>query len=194
MPLLRFTRDKRGYEHFQLVQPGVNRRDATRPRILYWFRSPPNVRVGREPFDADARAALEKHNPDVDFDWAGILATPVPSADAERWRERRRQERAARQFNAEEADESEPADALDHVERNPEPVETPGAIENLDIPPQRAAPTIEGAANPGAGVPRRNRRRRGRRRHGHRVQDAKTTEQLTAEPSTPVIDPDFERK
>src|SRR4051812_1835397 len=99
MALLRFTRDKRGYEHFQLVQPG--RRDAASPRILYWFRSPPNVRIGREPFDASARAALEAQNPGVEFDGAQILATRVPSADAERGGARRRQERAARQFNAE---------------------------------------------------------------------------------------------
>src|SRR4051794_33733538 len=102
MPFLRFTRDKRGYEHFQLLQPAVNRRGVARPRILYWFRSPPNVRVGREPFDGSVRTALERQNPDVEFDWAEILATPIPSADADHWRERRRLERAARQAALEE--------------------------------------------------------------------------------------------
>ena len=51
MAFLRFTRDKRGYEHFCLVQPTTNRRGKVRTRILYWFRTPPNVKVGREPFD-----------------------------------------------------------------------------------------------------------------------------------------------
>jgi hypothetical protein len=99
MAFLRFTRDKRGYEHFQLVQPATGRRGNTGSRILYWFRSPPNVKVGREPFDEGIRIALEKQNPDVDFDWPQILATPIPSADAEHWREKRRRAREARQFN-----------------------------------------------------------------------------------------------
>jgi hypothetical protein len=64
--------------------------------VLYWFRTPPNVRVGREPFDPDLRRALEIQNPGVSFDWKKIVETPIPSADAERWRERRRLERAER--------------------------------------------------------------------------------------------------
>ncbi len=108
MAFLRFSRDKRGYEHFQLVQPATGRRGHARPRILYWFRSPPNVKVGREPFDESIRAALEKQNPDVEFDWPQILATAIPSADAEQWRERRRQARQARQF----ANKDEPADDI----------------------------------------------------------------------------------
>jgi len=95
MAFLRFHRDRRGYEHFYLVEP-TTRRGKTRARVLYWFRSPPNVKVGREPFDEDVRRALEAQNPGVVFDWQKISETPVPSADAERWRERRLQERAAR--------------------------------------------------------------------------------------------------
>jgi hypothetical protein len=97
---LRFSRDKRGYEHFYLVQtaqPGqTSRRRGPRSRLLYWFRSPPNVKVGREPFDEAARRALEARYPRVSFDWKKILATPIPSADAEKWRERRQAERASR--------------------------------------------------------------------------------------------------
>jgi hypothetical protein len=98
---LRFSRDKRGYEHFCLVQtaqPGQTsqRRGEPRSRLLYWFRTPPNVKVGREPFDEEARRALEARNPRVTFDWKTILATPIPSADAEKWRERRHAERASR--------------------------------------------------------------------------------------------------
>jgi hypothetical protein len=95
MAFLRFTRDKRGYEHFYLVQP-LQRRGKTTARVLYWFRTPPNVKVGREPFDEDVRRALEAQNPDVTFDWRKILDTPIPSADAEKWRERRRADRAVR--------------------------------------------------------------------------------------------------
>src|SRR5213083_1216885 len=96
MAFLRFTRDKRGYEHFYLMQPTTNRRGKVRTRILYWFRTPPNVKVGRQPFDDALRRALEAQNPDVAFDWQKILETPIPSADAEKWRERRRAERAER--------------------------------------------------------------------------------------------------
>ncbi len=107
MAFLRFTRDKRGYEHFYLVQPTTNRRGKVRNRILYWFRTAPNVKVGREPFDEALRRALEAQNPDVSFDWQKIIETPIPSADTEKWRERRRverAERAARRTDSEEED------------------------------------------------------------------------------------------
>jgi hypothetical protein len=96
---LRFSRDRRGYEHFYLVQMphhahSSRRRGHSPSRLLYWFRSPPNVKVGREPFDEAARRALEAGHPNVTFDWKKILATPIPSAEAERWRERRHAERA----------------------------------------------------------------------------------------------------
>jgi hypothetical protein len=99
---LRFTRDKRGVENFYLVQPTTNRRGKVRPRVLYWFRSPPDVKVGREPFDVDMRRALEAQNPGIEFDWRGIIDTPIPSADADKWRERRRADRAAKHAAAEE--------------------------------------------------------------------------------------------
>src|SRR5262245_40257266 len=104
MAFLRFTRDKRGYEHFYLVQPS-QRRGRTSARVLYWFRTPPNVKVGREPFDERVRRELEIQNPDVVFDWRKILETPIPSADAEKWRERRRAERAAKALRRAEAPE-----------------------------------------------------------------------------------------
>ena len=82
MAFLRFSRDKRGYENFYLVQP-TTRRGKSRTRVLYWFRSPPGVRVGRQPFDEGVRRALEAQYPDVVFDWKTIVETPIPSADAE---------------------------------------------------------------------------------------------------------------
>jgi hypothetical protein len=92
----RFSRDKRGYEHFYLVEPVTNRKGKSRPRVLYWYRTPPNVKVGRPPFDAEMRRAIEAQYPDVSFDWTKIVEAPIPSADAEKWRERRRAERAER--------------------------------------------------------------------------------------------------
>jgi hypothetical protein len=96
---LRFARDSRGYEYFSLVRPAGGRRGKDRSRVLYWFRTPPGVKVGRIPFDDEMRRAIEARNRDVRFDWPRLLATPIPppTADVERWRERRRAERAARQ-------------------------------------------------------------------------------------------------
>ena len=88
MAFLKFTRDKRGVENFFLVHSTTNRRGKVRPRVLYWFRSPPDVKVGRQPFEASTRRTLEAQNPDVTFDWRAIVDTPIPSADADKWRER----------------------------------------------------------------------------------------------------------
>ena len=115
MAFLRFTRDKRGYEHFYLVQPSIGRGKST-ARVLYWFRTPPHVKVGREPFDEAIRRELEARNPDVSFDWRKILETPIPSADAEKWRDRRRAERAARA--ARRAAVPEPVSAVENAAEN----------------------------------------------------------------------------
>ena len=52
---------------------GGRRRGKPRSRILYWFRTPPGVRVGRSALDEDAIRLIEQHNPDVEFDWTRIL-------------------------------------------------------------------------------------------------------------------------
>lgn len=96
MAFFRFSRDKRGYEHFYLVEPVTNRKGKSRTRVLYWYRTPPNVKVGRAPFDDEARRALETQYPAVEFDWDKIVDAPIPSAEAEKWRERRRGERVER--------------------------------------------------------------------------------------------------
>jgi hypothetical protein len=83
LPFLRFSRDKRGYELTCLMH-AFRGRGQLRPRILYCFRTPPNVRVGRGPLDEAAIRAIEEHNQDVKFDWPRILqpsgtpAAPYP--------------------------------------------------------------------------------------------------------------------
>jgi hypothetical protein len=55
------------------------RRGKPRSRLLYWFRTPPGVRVGRAALDEDAIRLIEEHNPDVAFDWTRILkGEPAP--------------------------------------------------------------------------------------------------------------------
>ena len=70
MPYLRFSRDERGYEHTYLLH-GL--RTGSRPRLLYWFRTPPNVGIGRSPLDEEAIRAIEDANADLKFDWARML-------------------------------------------------------------------------------------------------------------------------
>ena len=76
---MRFSRDKRGYENtFVVHASGSRRRGKPRSRILYWFRTPPGVRVGRAALDEEAIKLIEEHNPDVEFDWTRILKGEGP--------------------------------------------------------------------------------------------------------------------
>ena len=113
MPFLRFSRDKRGYEHTYLLHAGS--RKGAPARILYWYRTPPGVRVGRVAFDEEVRQALESQYPSVQFDWEKLTDTPPPPPpDVEHWRERRRLEKAARQARqAAERDDESDGDELD---------------------------------------------------------------------------------
>ncbi len=169
MAFFRFNRDKRGYEYFYLVEPTTNRRGKVKSRVLYWYRTPPGIRVGREPFDESVRRALEAQNPGVNFDWRSIVEAPIPSADADKWRERRRAERAAKHaMAAADADEeagdesavSEPPEAPREAAEDEEP-QAPAQSNNVG-----AESTQFAQANPANGVDparKRRRRRRGRR-------------------------------
>src|SRR5262245_35836554 len=135
MAFLRFTRDKRGYEQFSLVESTTNRRGKSRSRLLYWYRTPPNIKVGREPFDEAVRRALETQNPGVQFDWRKIVETPIPSAETERWRERRRAEKAekaARRVEAAVAARDE-RDERDEDEEDEEAEEELSAAPEVDV-------------------------------------------------------------
>ena len=81
---LRVTRDKRGYEHIYLIADG-RRRGRADSRLVYWCRMPGGLRVGREPFDAETREALERGNPDLVFDWPSLTKTLGQSLAAARW-------------------------------------------------------------------------------------------------------------
>jgi hypothetical protein len=188
---LRFSRDKRGVESFSLVHATANRRGKVRPRILYWFRTPPDIKVGREPFDADVRRALEKQNPDILFDWRAIQETPIPSADADKWRERRRAERAAKHAARAEEEAPESADGEAETE-NAASVATEaiaaGVATAPDAPPDSApvvtaTPTPTSESVPRAGDATRKRRRR-RRSGGSRGTSAPATAASGPPPSS----------
>jgi len=77
MPFLRFSRDKRGYESTYLCHT-FRRGGKLELRVLYWFRTPPDVKVGRLALDAVAIRAIEESNPDLKFDWGTILKVKPP--------------------------------------------------------------------------------------------------------------------
>ncbi|HEX7085538.1 MAG TPA: hypothetical protein VF198_04195 [Vicinamibacterales bacterium] len=88
MPYLKFSRDRRGYESTYLLHAS-RRQGGERPKLLYWFRTPPHVKVGRAAFDEEAIRALEEHHPDLTFDWKHILQARPPAAPEPRDREGR---------------------------------------------------------------------------------------------------------
>jgi hypothetical protein len=71
VPFLRVLRDKRGYEITYLMHWF---RDGGRQRskILYVFRSPPGVKVGRDPIDPAVIREIEAQHPDIEFDWRAL--------------------------------------------------------------------------------------------------------------------------
>jgi hypothetical protein len=161
VPFVRFSRDKRGYEHVYLVQASHTRGDATPARILYWYRTPPGVKVGREPFDEAARRALESEYPNIVFDWKRIINAPMPPPEAENWRERRRVERAMRQARAAEESEEEAPGDEEEDGRAASPGENPQAPADVPSPAvSTGSPHVAGAD----GQTRRRRRRGGGRR------------------------------
>ena len=175
MAFLRFSRDKKGYEHFYLVQP--SNRGKARPRVLYWFRTPPNIKVGRSPFDPEIRRALEAQNPAVAFDWEAIVHTPIPPPmEPERWRERRRVERALRAAETDEAasidDASEPSSRPETPAQIVQAIEEPadaspagkaGDVSETTQPAATSNLSSAAPATPGGDASRQGRRRRRRR-------------------------------
>jgi hypothetical protein len=71
VPFLRVIRDKRGYETTYLMHL-YREGHRQRSRILYVFRSPGSVRVGREALDADVLREIEAQYPDIVFDWKDV--------------------------------------------------------------------------------------------------------------------------
>ena len=149
MPYVQISRDKRGYEYFSLVESVVGAYGRTHQRLLYWFRTPPDVKVGREPFDETTRREIEALYPNLVFDWDRLRQTPIPPVPID-WRERRRADKAARR--AQRADEAPASDTSGEAE-------SVGQSASVESPPEAA---------PGAHEPLRNsgRRRRRRRRGG----------------------------
>lgn len=93
MPFLRVIRDKRGYETTYLMHLY---RDGQRQRskILYVFRTPGGVRVGRDPLEPDVLRLIEAQYPDIVFNWALVRESQqlIETAAEPRRRRPRREE------------------------------------------------------------------------------------------------------
>ena len=91
MPFLRVIRDKRGYETTYLMhiyRDGLRQRT----RILYVFRTPGGVRVGRDPLEPEMQRHIEAQYPDIPFNWNLVRETQQvieTAADPRRRRPRR---------------------------------------------------------------------------------------------------------
>ena len=137
MPFLRLARDHRGYETTVLLHvphPG------DRPRVLYWYRSAPGVRVGRPALDEDAIRTIEDQHPEIDFDWPHILEVgaasiieverrPERGARTEAERSRRKADRAREQPEAEVAVPPEAVEPLPESDASPDDQPTDGMDE-----------------------------------------------------------------
>jgi hypothetical protein len=73
VPIIRQTRDKRGFEHTLVLHTyHPTGGGQQRARVLYMFCSPANLKVGRTALDAEVMEALEHTHPDLSFDWGSI--------------------------------------------------------------------------------------------------------------------------
>jgi hypothetical protein len=140
--------------------------------------------VGRQPFSEEVQRAIEAQNPGVIFDWKRLLATPIPppAPDVERWRERRRLEKAEKAARravqtADSEDEAADADAPEPGGNAP-PAGPVGDDESAAASPElsgaatavnRAPEDARGGAPSAATQPSRRRRRR--RRGGRRASE-----------------------
>ena len=179
MPAVRFSRDKRGYEYVYLVHTPTRRGKPGRTRVLYWYRTPPGVRIGRQPFDEEVQRTVEQQNPGVTFDWPAIIKAEMPPPDmTEFWRERRRLEKAARQerraAEAEESGDVPEPEAPESMETLPAGPQADVAESEPELPAESstveatAEPVADGAEGEQASPAQKKRRRRrgGRRRKG----------------------------
>ena len=93
MPFLRVIRDKRGYETTYLMH--LYREGARqRSKILYVFRTPGGVRVGRDPLEPEVLRQIESQYPDIQFNWATVRESQqvIETATEPRRRRPRREE------------------------------------------------------------------------------------------------------
>jgi hypothetical protein len=140
VPFLRVIRDKRGYETTYLMHIyRDNQRQRT--KILYVFRTPGGVRVGRDPLEPDVQRLIEAQYPDIPFNWNAVRETQqVIETAAEPRRRRPRPSTDARGEDEASRVEAAPAAPQAPTAREPEPprIVIPAVIEGA-TPDQQIA-------------------------------------------------------
>jgi len=116
------------------VVHAAKRRGRTRARILYWFRTPPGVRVGRAALDEEAIRLIEEHNPEVDFDWTRILKGQEAPEPRTRPGPERRAGRSSRSRDAAAPSPALPVAAPSADARSPAAPRVPQPIVEADEP------------------------------------------------------------
>ena len=135
-------RDKRGYETTYLMhwfRDGARNRS----RVLYMFRTPGGVRVGRLPLDREVLRQIEAQHPDIQFDWNAVRETQQviePAPEFRRRRPRREEGDTAQSDSAASASASAAA-----VAAEPAPAST-----TRQAAADAAAPAATPAATPSA--------------------------------------------
>jgi len=74
VPFLRVIRDKRGYKTTYLMH-WYREGSRQRTRILYIFRSPGGVRVGRQSLEPEVLRDIEARHPEISFDWKAVIGS-----------------------------------------------------------------------------------------------------------------------
>jgi hypothetical protein len=137
----------------------IKRHGTTGARILYWFRTPPYVKVGRAALDDEAMRLLEECHPGVSFDWGRILRE-APQQVPEEQAARRREHRDAREAKRKKKRPAEPdaaglltaereeiAEPLEELNAEPEPLEPFEPLEPVEpLEPADSPPAISHSA------------------------------------------------
>jgi len=138
VPFLRLTRDRRGYEHTFLLHADTS---GQRPRVLYWYRTAPDVLIGRPALDEDAIRGIEEQHPLIEFDWPAILAlreVMPPEDEAPPARPVRRTRPSRREAPPRSSDAYTPRVAL------PPPSPAPADDGPVELAPFEETPTTHG--------------------------------------------------
>jgi hypothetical protein len=141
---MRFSRDRRGYEHTYVLHAarGQSRQE---PRILYWFRTPPHVRVGRAAIDEEAIRLLEETHPDVSFEWSRMLkAQPPPAPPADEFPRRRGKQRRPDEKKPQRPQPATPAQPA-RVDEAAAEIEAEGPVDLTQLEPDELQEQLQAA-------------------------------------------------
>lgn len=104
-----------------------------RTRILYWFRTPPGVRVGRSALDENAIREIEQSNPGLTFDWTRILKGEGSGQQESRPRGESQERRQPRPGRPREPRPSAPPSVPTPVAEAPPRIEVPEPIPPIPL-------------------------------------------------------------